>query len=123
LRGLHVVEGERGIIAVLAHPQTDKIAHIFGAQIAAEFNGCACKIDRDRLGDRREVIGTVGISLDAYRAVTSMNDFVVGEDRAGRPAAPAAGHGAGNRPLETKCWFEIGAERDTIRSGLLCGAG
>ena len=51
-----------------------------------------------------------------------MNDVVVGEDRARRPAAPAVGHGAGNRPLETKCWFEIGAERDTIGFGLLCGA-
>ena len=52
-----------------------------------------------------------------------MNDVVVGEDRAGRPAAPAAGHGAGNRPLETKRWFEIGAELVTIRFGLLREAG
>jgi hypothetical protein len=119
LRGLHVVEGERGIIAVLAHPQTDKIAHIFGAQIAAEFNGCACKIDRDRLGDRREVIGTIGISLDAYRAETSVNNLVVGEDRAGRPTAPPARHVAGNGSLETQGWFKIGAECSPIRFGLL----
>ena len=48
-----------------------------------------------------------------------MNHLVVGEDRAGRPTVPPAGHVAGNGSLETQGWFKIGAERSPIRFGLL----
>jgi hypothetical protein len=116
LRGLHVVEGGRGIIAVLALPQTDNLAHIFGAQIAAQFNGCAPKSIGIDLVTVEKLLGLLGSLV--YRTVTSMNDLVVGKDRAGRPAAQPPGNVAGNGSLETQGWFQDrrGAQPDPFRT-------
>ena len=109
LAALHVVEGDRASVIVLAQPETCEIRDICGAQEAAEFELSPSEVNGDRLRDRREAIRARVVPFDPQRPAAAVNDLSVHRKRTRRSAAPILRDGAHGPRLKIQHTSQFGA--------------